>query len=137
MDIRAHNREAWNKQVEKGNEWTIPVSPESVAAARRGEWRGLLTESRYVPRDCVPNLTGLDVLCLASSGGQQAPIFAAAGARVTSYDNSPRQLERDRFVAERERLEIQTVEGDMLDLSVFADECFDFIFHPVSNLFAP
>jgi SAM-dependent methyltransferase len=137
MDIRAHNREAWNKQVENGNEWTIPVSRESVAAARRGEWRVLLTESRFVPRDWFPNLTGLDVLCLASSGGQQAPIFAAAGARVTSYDNSPRQLERDRFVAEREGLEIQTVEGDMRDLSIFTDECFDFVFHPVSNLFAP
>jgi ubiquinone/menaquinone biosynthesis C-methylase UbiE len=27
------------------------------------------------------------------------------------------------------------VEGDMRDLSAFADESFDFIFHPVSNLF--
>jgi ubiquinone/menaquinone biosynthesis C-methylase UbiE len=27
------------------------------------------------------------------------------------------------------------VQGDMRDLSVFADESFDFIFHPVSNLF--
>jgi SAM-dependent methyltransferase len=137
MDIREYNREAWNKQVEGGSEWTVPVDSATIAAARRGEWKVLLTEARFVPREWFPDLTGLDVLCLASSGGQQAPIFAAAGARVTSYDNSPRQLERDRLVAEREGLAIETVEGDMRDLSVFADERFDFIFHAVSNCFVP
>ena len=38
MDIRSYNREQWDKQVEYGNPWTLPVSPEAVAAARRGEW---------------------------------------------------------------------------------------------------
>ena len=56
---------------------------------------------------------------------------------VTIFDNSPAQLEQDRRVAEREGLEICLVEGDMADLSVFADACFDLIFHPVSNLFVP
>jgi SAM-dependent methyltransferase len=46
-------------------------------------------------------------------------------------------LERDRLVAEREGLEIRMVEGDMRDLSAFADESFDLIFHPCSNLFVP
>ena len=32
--VLLHNREAWNRQVEFGNEWTIPVSPEQVAEAR-------------------------------------------------------------------------------------------------------
>jgi SAM-dependent methyltransferase len=137
MDIRAYNREAWNKQVEGGSEWTVPVDAETIAAARRGEWKVLLTEERFVPREWFPDLAGLDVLCLASSGGQQAPIFAAAGARVTSYDNSPKQLERDRFVAEREGLDLVTVEGDMRDLSSFPDERFDMVFHPVSNCFVP
>jgi ubiquinone/menaquinone biosynthesis C-methylase UbiE len=80
-------------------------------------------------------MQGLNLLALASGGGQQAPIFAAAGANVTVLDNSPRQLDRDREVAEREGLQIRLVEGDMRDLSIFADESFDFIFHPVSNLF--
>jgi len=40
------------------------------------------------------------------------------------------------LVAEREGLNnLKTVEGDMRDLSVFEDGSFDFIFHPVSNLF--
>ena len=28
MNIRKHNRQAWNKQVDYGNEWTVPVTPE-------------------------------------------------------------------------------------------------------------
>lgn len=26
MDVRAFNREAWNKNVENGNPWTVPVT---------------------------------------------------------------------------------------------------------------
>jgi SAM-dependent methyltransferase len=137
MDIRSFNRDAWNKLVEKGNPWTIPASPEVIAAARRGEISVLLTEQKPVPDEWIPSLKGLDVLCLAGGGGQQAPIFAAAGANVTVLDNSPKQLERDRFVAHREGLQLITIEGDMRDLSIFADESFDFIFHPVSNVFCP
>jgi SAM-dependent methyltransferase len=76
-------------------------------------------------------------LCLASGGGQQGPILAAAGARVTVFDNSPKQLEQDRLVAARDNLEIRTVEGDMADLGVFPGDCFDLIVHPVSNVFVP
>jgi SAM-dependent methyltransferase len=77
------------------------------------------------------------VLCLASGGGQQGPILAAAGAKVTIFDNSPAQLAQDRFVAERDGLVIETVQGDMADLRVFPDARFDLIVHPVSNVFVP
>jgi SAM-dependent methyltransferase len=138
MDIRSYNREAWNRQVEQGNTWTIPFGPAVIAAARQGEVNLLLTPTRYVPRAWYPEkLAGCEILCLASGGGQQGPVLAAAGAKVTVYDNSPRQLQRDREVVEREGLNLRTVEGDMRDLSVFADACFDFIFHPVSNVFVP
>ena len=137
MDIRAHNRAAWDREVEKKNPWTIPATPEVIAAARQGQWNVLLTESTPVPHDWFPNLAGCDVLCLASGGGQQGPILAAAGAHVTVFDNSPKQLSMDRLVAEREGLELITMEGDMADLSVFSDESFDLVFHPVSNIFAP
>ena len=137
MDIRAYNRDAWNRYADEGDiPWTQPVSPEIIAKARRGEFSILLTEQKPVPREWFPPLKGLDVLCLACGGGQQGPVLAAAGANVTVFDNSPRQLDKDRFVAEREELtNLKTVEGDMRDLSAFADESFDFIFHPVSNLF--
>lgn len=136
-DIRTHNREAWNRQVEKGNRWTVPVDHETVEAAREGRWEILLTPTKPVPRAWFGTLEGRHVLCLASGGGQQGPILAAAGAQVTVLDNSPQQLARDRAVAEREGLEIRTVEGDMADLSAFEDASFDLIVHPVSNVFAP
>jgi SAM-dependent methyltransferase len=137
MDIRAFNRKAWDRQVEQGNMWTKPVSSDEVAAARRGDWKVVLTPVKPVPREWFGQLAGRDVLCLASGGGQQGPIMAAAGARVTVLDNSPRQLGQDRMVAERDGLEIATVEGSMMELSMFEDESFDLIFHPVSNGFVP
>lgn len=137
LDIRDYNRRAWDRNVEKLDKWTIPVSPECVAAARQGEWSILLTPTRPVPRSWFPPLNGCEVLCLASGGGQQGPTLAAAGARVTVLDNSPRQLAQDRFVADRESLGITAIEGDMSDLSMLQDSSFDLIVHPCSNLFVP
>jgi SAM-dependent methyltransferase len=137
MDIRDYNRQAWNHQVDAGNEWTVPASPEAVAAARRGEWQVVLTPTRPVPHDWFGKMNGARVLCLASGGGQQGPILAAAGASVVVFDNSPRQLDQDRLVAERDRLDLTTVEGDMRDLSAFGDRSFDILFHPCANLFVP
>jgi len=109
-----------------------------IAAARRGDWQVLLTESKPVPRDWFPDdLHGCRILCLASGGGQQAPILAAAGATVITYDLSSEQLKRDQVVAEREGLDLTTEQGDMRDLSVFEDGSFNLIFHPVSNVFIP
>lgn len=136
-DIVEYNRRAWDHEVEAGNPWTVPVSSEVIAAARAGQWTVLLTENKAVPKDWFPPLAGADVLCLASGGGQQGPVLAAAGARVTVFDNSPAQLDRDRRVAERDGLSLRLVQGDMADLSAFADGSFDLVFHPVSNLFVP
>ena len=137
IDVRAFNRDAWNRQVGGGNEWTIPVDAKTIADARIGDWSIVLTPQIPVPADWFPPLPGAEVLCLASGGGQQGPVLSAAGAKVTVYDNSPSQLEVDRNVAERENLDIRTVEGDMRDLSLFDDATFDLIFHPVSNVFIP
>jgi len=136
MDIRDYNRRAWDREVERNNPWTQPVGSELVAAARRGELSLVLTPQVPVPKTWYPPLEGADVLCLASGGGQQAPLLAAAGAHVTLLDNSPKQLGQDRLVAEREDLKIHLVQGDMADLSSFPDDAFDLIFHPVSNCFA-
>ena len=137
MEIREHNRLAWDRQVEDGNEWTVPVGREAIDAARNGQWTIVLTPTKPVPRAWLPDLTGQQVLCLASGGGQQGPVLAAAGAHVTVLDNSPKQLERDRSVADREGLTIATVEGDMADLCMFSEEAYDIIVHPVSNVFVP
>jgi SAM-dependent methyltransferase len=137
MDIREYNRDAWDGEVKKGNKWTVPVSAETIAKARGGDWQIVLTPTIPVPREWFPQIKGADVLCLASGGGQQGPTLAAAGANVTVLDNSPLQLEQDRFVADRDVLGIRLVEGDMADLSMFDSVSYDLIVHPVSNTFVP
>jgi len=135
MDILKHNRIAWDKQVESENIWTVPVDHETIEKARLGEFSLLLTPRIPVPMSWFGELKGKKVLCLASGGGQQGPVLSAAGAQVTVFDNSPNQLKQDEFVAKRENLDLKLVQGDMRDLSIFKDETFDLIFHPVSNLF--
>lgn len=137
MDYAEYNRRAWDRQVELGNEWTVPVSEEIVAAARDGVWQVVLTPKKLVPKSWFPNMKGLRILGLASGGGQQAPIFAAAGAQVTVIDNSPLQLEQDQVVARRDGLTITSVLGDMRDLSKFPPDSFDLIFNPCSVCFIP
>lgn len=138
MDVASYNRRAWDHQVEQGNVWTVPVAPDRVAEARLGRWSLLLTPTVSVPRNWFPHhLRGIRVLALASGGGQQGPLLAAAGAEVTVFDASEKQLAQDRLVAEREDLALATVRGDMRDLSAFADASFDLVFHPVSNCFVP
>jgi len=138
FDPVAHNRAAWDRQVDLDNEWTRPVSAEVIERARHGDWSVVLIGYHPVDRSWFPaDLSGVDILCLASGGGQQAPTLAAAGANVTVFDNSPRQLEQDEIVAERDGLSLTSVLGDMRDLSAFADGSFDIVFNPVSNLFCP
>jgi SAM-dependent methyltransferase len=138
LDPVAYNRTAWDREVDRENEWTRPVGPDVIARARAGDWSVVLIGYQPVPRDWFPDdLAGAVVLCLASGGGQQGPVLAAAGADVTVFDNSPRQLERDEAVAAREGLAVRTVLGDMRDLGAFADASFDMIFNPVSNVFCP
>ncbi len=138
MDIRDHNRRAWDRQVESGNEWTVPVvsgGDRRAPVGASGRWCS--------PRSSPCRTTGLanltELRCAVSGLGRRSagPDPGRRRRYVVSYDNSPRQLEQDRLVAERDGLDLQTVEGDMRDLSAFADRSFDLIFHPVSNLFVP
>lgn len=135
MDILKYNEKAWDKEIEQGNIWTKPVTSEVVEKAKNGEYTMVLTPTKPVPKEWIGNIKGKKVLCLASGGGQQGPILAALGANVTVLDNCIGQLEKDKMVAERDRLNIKLEQGDMRDLSRFEDESFDFIFHPVSNIF--
>jgi SAM-dependent methyltransferase len=138
FDAVAYNRAAWDREVANGTEWTRPAGREVIDRARAGDGSVVLIGYRSVPRGWFPaELSGVEVLCLASGGGQQGPVLAAAGAAVTVLDNSPRQLDRDREVATREGLAVRTVLGDMRDLSAFPDASFDVVFNPVSNVFCP
>ena len=137
MDINKYNQKAWDREVQRDNPWTQPVDSQTIAAAREGKWNVVLTPTRPVPHDWFGDVAGKRILCLASGGGQQAPILAAAGANVTLLDQSPAQLAQDALVAAREGLDIEIVEGDMAKLSMFKAGSFELIFHPVSNCFVP
>ncbi len=134
MTYIEENSAIWDERSENNDTWSIPVTSEMVKRAREGVWSIVLTPTKPVPADWFPEtLEGKKVLCLASGGGQQGPILAAAGAEVTVFDNSKAQLGKDELVAKRDNLEIKTVQGNMQDLSVFEDESFDCIIHPWSN----
>src|SRR5918995_974698 len=90
MDIRGRNEQAWDREVERGNRWTVPVGPEVIEATRRGEWEIWLTDHKPVPKTWFLEARGADVLCLASGGGQQAPILASIPAPTSSCRRSVR-----------------------------------------------
>ena len=130
QDINARTIDRW---VEEGWTWGIPLSHEAYQNALAGRWQVLLTPTVPVPKAWMGDLLGKRVLGLACGGGQQMPIFTAAGARCTVLDYSPRQLESERMVAEREGYDIEIVRADMTKPLPFPDGTFDLIFHPVSN----
>lgn len=128
------NEHVWDTRSENNDNWSIPVSSEMIDRAKKGDWNIVLTPKKAVPSTWFPQeLSKKKILCLASGGGQQGPILAATGADVTVFDNSRKQLEKDIIVAERDHLEIRTVQGNIQDLSMFEDETFDCIVHPWSN----
>ena len=127
------NSETIDRWVENDWEWGRPISHEQFLAAKQGDWSIVLTPTIPVPAEWFPKLGGLDLLGLACGGGQQMPLFAAAGARCTVLDYSERQLASERMVATREGYEINIVRADMTKPLPFADASFDMIVHPVSN----
>ena len=133
QDVNAATIDRW---IEEGWEWGKPIDHVTYERALRGDWQALLTPTKAVPRDWFGDLKGKKVLGLASGGGQQMPLFTAAGARCTVLDYSQRQLDSERLVAQREGYDIEIVRGDMTKPLPFEDGAFDLIFHPVSNCYA-
>ncbi len=132
QDINAETIDHW---VEEGWEWGRPISRETYRKALAGEWEVLLTPTKPVPREWFGKLAGKKLLGLASGGGQQMPIFAAAGAECTVLDYSEKQLESERLVSKREGYSIRIIRADMTKPLPFKNEEFDIIFHPVSNCY--
>ncbi|MDY4754889.1 MAG: class I SAM-dependent methyltransferase [Candidatus Faecousia sp.] len=132
QDINAETIDRW---CADGWEWGVPISHEEYLAAKEGRWQVLLSPTKPVPHSWFGELNGKKVLGLASGGGQQMPIFAALGAECTVLDYSQHQLESEAMVARREGYEIKIIRADMTKPLPFPDDCFDLIFHPVSNCY--
>ncbi|MEQ8434306.1 MAG: class I SAM-dependent methyltransferase [Oceanicaulis sp.] len=137
-EILAFNQAAWDRESAAGGAWSRAVDAARIERARCGDWSIILTPEKAVPRSWFPaDLSGVKLLALAGSGGQQAPVLAAAGASVTVFDLSAEQLARDREVAARDGLHLVLEQGDMADLSRFEAASFDLIVNPCSVGFAP
>ena len=132
------------EQVEKnidslaanGVNWSACASKAQLQAARDGKLK-LQFFDRDVPTEWIKDIKGKKVLCLAGAGGLQAPLLACAGAEVTVIDISDKMLDKDREIAKKEDLQIDIVKGNMCDLSMFQDNCFDYIINPPSLMYVP
>jgi hypothetical protein len=137
IDITKHNRFAWNRQCSLSNPATIKYSPDIIEDAKRGQLELSLSGRRKIPKGWYEPLAGRRVLCLALAGGQQVPLIAAAGAIVVSIDNSPVQLNSDRYTADCHGLNVDTVLGDMREISKLVKGTFDMAFLGLGVQFIP
>jgi SAM-dependent methyltransferase len=126
-DVARYNRERWNALVRAGVEYSRPWLDLDAATAR----------ARVDPEGLMGEAAGRDVLCLAAGGGQQSAAFRLLGARVTVLDFSEEQLARDAEAARHYGIEVRRLQGDMRDLSPFADCSFDIVWQAHSINFIP
>ncbi len=126
-EIAEYNVARWRALAEGGALYTRPLLDLDADAARdvvdAAGWLG--------------TLEGRRVLCLAGGGGRESAAFALLGARVTVFDLSEEQLERDRAAAAHYGLRGETVRGDMRDLSALHGSGFDLVSHSYSLNFVP
>jgi len=126
-EIAAYNIQRWSALNRVNALFTRPALQLDLPAARQ-----------YIdPENRLGDLSGQRVLCLAGGGGKQSACFGLLGAQVTVFDLSEEQLQHDREVAEHYHLTITTEQGDMRDLSRFADTSFDLVYQPYSINFVP
>ena len=130
-DLIDYNRERWQALVNAGIEFSRPFLDMDEARSRK------VVDPFDILGSQLGDLTGKDVLCLAAGGGQQSAAFGLLGANVTVFDLTPGMLDNDRLAAEHYGLDITTVQGDMRDLSAFADDSFDIVWHAFSITFVP
>jgi len=121
------NRERWNALADAGVEYSQPYLDFTREQAAEFVYR----------YNVLPDVAGRKVLCLAGSGGQDSIAFGLLGAEVTVFDLSDVQLARDREAAVHHGLTVETIQGDMRDLFVFADNLFDVVWQPYSVNYSP
>ncbi len=131
------NKKYWDQWSKEQGPWSKKCSEDSLKKARQSQAEIFITPAKPVPRGWLPaSWKGLDVLGLAAAGGQQAPVLAAAGARVTSFDFSGEQLKKDLEVCQKHHLKIRAMRGHLESLGAFfKSESFDFIINPISTCY--
>jgi SAM-dependent methyltransferase len=140
-DIARQNQQHWDRLVRQGVTYTRPWLDLDVAAVRAfgdGTLDVLPEPYTYVYPQCVfRDVSGKEVLCLASGGGQQSAVFGLLGTPVTVFDLTGGQLDGDRKAARHCGYDVRLVQGDMRDLSGFADSTFDIVYQAISVCLVP
>lgn len=126
-DIYHDNRARWNALASANVPYSQPYLDYTPAQAAEFVYR----------HDVIKDAAGKKVLCLASGGGQDSVALGLLGADVTVLDLSDVQLERDRQGAAHHGLVIETIQGDMRDLSIFPHDTFDIVWQQYSINFVP
>ena len=137
VDIFDQVERNMNDLVIKQVYWSKCTTDEQLQNARKGNLELKLGFNKSIPKEWIKDIEGKDVLCLAGGGGLQAPLLACAGANVTVIDISAMMLEKDRFIAQENNLNIRIEHGNMCDLSRFIDSSFDFVINPASLFYVP
>ncbi len=131
-ELADFNRERWEALVAAGIAYGRPMLDLDEASARA--W---VADQSLLPEAVIDSLAGKEVLVLAGGGGQQSAALSLLGAEVTVIDITEGQLAGDRQAAEYYGYEARIEQGDMRDLSRFADRAFDFVWQPYSINFVP
>lgn len=123
----------WERLAEAGIPYTRPQGTPPRDARGKRRFLDDLTRGRLRGVD----LEDKHVLSLAGGGGWDAVLFAELGATTTLFDISRRQLATVRALARDRGAKLRFVQGDMRDLSAFADAEFDVVVHHHSMVFVP
>jgi len=126
-ELAKYNQERWEELAKAEVEFAKPWLELTPKRAREA----------IDPAGVMGVVSGLDILCLAASGGQQSAAFSLLGADVMVYDLSPTQLANDRLAAEHYGHSVATKMGDMRNLSSFARAAFDVVYQAYSINFVP
>lgn len=143
-DIARRYLEVFREEIASGktgaNTPWLGLDAEAYGAYGRGE-RPTLPGPTYTDgpgvRLMMQGVRGKNVLCLAGGGGQQSAVYGLLGANVTVFDLTPEQLEADERAADHYGYSVETIQGDMRDMSALPAAHFDRIHQPISTLFIP
>lgn len=126
-DIARYNLERWRALAKANAVFARPQLDLDADSARQ------LVD----PERRFGEIAGKKVLCLASGGGKQSAAFGVLGASVTVFDLSAEQLANDQVAAQQYGFTVQTVQGDMRDLSALDGQAFDIVAQAFSLNFVP
>ena len=125
--IIQENRERWNALANANVSHSQPYL----------EYTREQAEEYLYGNRILSNVEGQQVLLLAGGGGQESVPFSLLGAQVTVYDLSEVQLSRDQQAAQHYGYQVKTIQGDMRDLAIFAEDQFDIVWHSCSINYVP